>query len=119
MNPLRATASPDARAARAPSLIVAHGLSKTYATDDGGVLALQNIDFEIGDGEFVSVVGQSGCGKSTLLRVLAGLLPYTTGSVALNGRPLRGPSPDAATLRAAVSASTAGRQRPAGAASAA
>jgi NitT/TauT family transport system ATP-binding protein len=98
MKPLRAAASPDVSAASAPSLIVAHGLSKTYATDDGDVLALKNIDFEIANGEFVSVVGQSGCGKSTLLKVLGGLLPYTTGSVALNGKPLRGPSPDAAIV---------------------
>ena len=62
------------------------------------VTALKNLDFEIYDGEFVSVVGQSGCGKSTLLKVLAGLLPYTAGSVELNGKPLRGPSPEAAVV---------------------
>ena len=60
--------------------------------------ALKNLDFEIYDGEFVSVVGQSGCGKSTLLKVLAGLLPYTAGSVELNGKPLRGPTPEAAVV---------------------
>jgi NitT/TauT family transport system ATP-binding protein len=98
MKPLRAAASPDVSTAHAPSLIVAHGLSKTYVTGAGDVLALKNIDFEIANGEFVSVVGQSGCGKSTLLKVLGGLLPYTTGSVALNGKPLRGPSPDAAIV---------------------
>ena len=64
----------------------------------GEVTALKGLDFEIYDGEFVSVVGQSGCGKSTLLKVLAGLLPYTAGSVELNGRPLRGPTPEAAVV---------------------
>ena len=64
----------------------------------GEVTALKNLDFEIYDGEFVSVVGQSGCGKSTLLKVLAGLLPYTAGSVELNGKPLRGPSTEAAVV---------------------
>ncbi len=81
-----------------PALIAARGLSKTYATGAGEVVALKNLDFDIRDGEFVSVVGQSGCGKSTLLKVLAGLLPYTSGSVELNGKPLRGPSPEAAVV---------------------
>ena len=61
-------------------------------------MALKHLDFEIYDGEFVSVVGQSGCGKSTLLKVLAGLLPYSAGSVELNGKPLRGPSREAAVV---------------------
>ena len=98
MQPVRAAASSDIRADRASALIFARGLSKTYATSAGQITALKNLDFEIHEGEFVSVVGQSGCGKSTLLKVLAGLLPYSSGSVELNGKPLRGPSPDAAVV---------------------
>ena len=98
MKPMRAAASIDASADRAPALIQARGLSKTYVTGSGEVTALRSLDFEIYDGEFVSVVGQSGCGKSTLLKVLAGLLPYTAGSVELNGKPLRGPTPQAAVV---------------------
>ena len=93
-----ATASPENDAEQASALILARGLSKTYVTASGAVTALKNLNFEIYDGEFVSVVGQSGCGKSTLLKVLAGLLPYTTGSVELNGKPLRGPTPQAAVV---------------------
>jgi len=96
---LRAAASLYVDSDRAPALITARGLTKIYSTADAGsVTALKDIDFEIFDGEFVSVVGQSGCGKSTLLKVLAGLLPYTAGSVELNGKPLRGPSPEAAIV---------------------
>jgi NitT/TauT family transport system ATP-binding protein len=80
-------------------IISARALSKTYATAGGGdIAALANIDFEVFDGEFVSVVGQSGCGKSTLLKVLAGLLPYTSGSVVLNGKAVRGPSRETAMV---------------------
>jgi NitT/TauT family transport system ATP-binding protein len=92
-----AAASLDTDADRAPALILARGLSKTYVTASGAVTALKSLDFEIYDSEFVSVVGQSGCGKSTLLKVLAGLLPYT-GSVELNGKPLRGPTPETAVV---------------------
>jgi NitT/TauT family transport system ATP-binding protein len=96
---LRAAASIHVDSDRAPALITARGLTKIYSTADAGaVTALKDIDFEIFDGEFVSVVGQSGCGKSTLLKVLAGLLPYNAGSVELNGKPLRGPSPEAAIV---------------------
>jgi NitT/TauT family transport system ATP-binding protein len=98
MQPVRAAASPDIRADGASALILARGLSKTYATNAGQITALENLDFEIYDGEFVSVVGQSGCGKSTLLKILAGLLPYSSGSVELNGKPLRGPTPQAAVV---------------------
>jgi NitT/TauT family transport system ATP-binding protein len=98
MKPMRAAASLGTSADRAPALIQARGLSKTYVTGSGEVAALKSLDFEIYDGEFVSVVGQSGCGKSTLLKVLAGLLPYTAGSVELNGKPLRGPTPQAAVV---------------------
>ena len=92
-------ASPRAGVGHAVALIRACGLSKTYPTASSGeVTALQNLDFEIFDGEFVSVVGQSGCGKSTLLKLLAGLLPASAGTVELNGRPLCGPSPEAAVV---------------------
>jgi NitT/TauT family transport system ATP-binding protein len=100
MKPVRAApAFLQTSADSAQPLIIARGLSKTYDTAGADrVMALKNLDFEIYDGEFVSVVGQSGCGKSTLLKVLAGLLPYSEGSVELNGRPLRGPSPEAAVV---------------------
>ena len=61
-------------------------LSKTF----GDVVALRDIDISIEQGSFVSIVGPSGCGKSTLLRIVAGLLDYEHGSVALDGQAIHG-----------------------------
>ena len=52
-------------------------VSKTYAN---GLLAVRPTDFEIGAGEFITIVGPSGCGKSTLLRIVAGLVDTSTGT---------------------------------------
>jgi NitT/TauT family transport system ATP-binding protein len=99
MEAIRAVTAPlDPGPTPTPALIRARGMSKIYATGSGEVTALKGLEFEIRDGEFVSVVGRSGCGKSTLLKVLAGLLPLTAGSVALNGKPLRGPTREAAVV---------------------
>lgn len=98
MTSVRAAMSVEPRPDRGSALIAARGLSKSYLTKTGEVTALKSLDFEIYEGEFVAVIGQSGCGKSTLLKVLAGILPYTSGLVELNGKPLRGPSPEAAVV---------------------
>ncbi len=54
----------------------------------GSVDVLKDIDFSIGDGEFLVLVGPSGCGKSTLLGIIAGLGSLTTGSVLIDGQPI-------------------------------
>jgi NitT/TauT family transport system ATP-binding protein len=59
-------------------LISVTGVNKTY---QNGTVALDNISFDVGEQEFVSLVGPSGCGKSTLLRIVAGLGPITDGQV--------------------------------------
>jgi NitT/TauT family transport system ATP-binding protein len=67
-------------------------LLKEYRTQKGGTYrALNELDFEVAKGEFVSVVGPSGCGKSTLMKIVAGLIPYSSGSVAINGFAVKGP----------------------------
>ena len=66
-------------------------VSKEYATADGPLRALDRISLEIGDGEFVSIVGTSGCGKSTLMLITAGLVPQTSGSVRIAGAEVRAP----------------------------
>ena len=70
------------------------GLGKTYSSHQGEVTALKGIDFKTHRREFVCVIGPSGCGKSTLIRILAGLEPYTSGQVLLDGEPVEGPCRD-------------------------
>jgi NitT/TauT family transport system ATP-binding protein len=87
----------DAAATRAPSagtLIVVSRLQKIYGGGADAVTALEDIDFSVADGEFLSIVGPSGCGKSTLLKILAGLLARTDGEALLNGTPIDGPRKD-------------------------
>ncbi|MGL4441021.1 MAG: ATP-binding cassette domain-containing protein, partial [Bosea sp. (in: a-proteobacteria)] len=60
-------------------------LSLTFATNDGPVYALSNIDLAVRKGEFVSFIGPSGCGKTTLLRVIADLEQPSEGQISING----------------------------------
>jgi len=64
----------------------------------GALLALSEFHFAAESGKFICVVGPSGCGKTTLLNVLAGLVNPTSGSVLLNGEPVRGPGRDRAMV---------------------
>jgi len=81
--------------APAPILIEAHDLNKVYETADGEeVTALADVSFSIREGEFVCIVGRSGCGKSTLMKIMAGLLDCTSGSIAINNKPITAPSVD-------------------------
>lgn len=61
-----------------------------YHTKNGEIIALQNVNLNIADQEFVSIVGQSGCGKSTLLSLISGLLKPTKGEIKVNGNPVDG-----------------------------
>ena len=77
----------------AQCLVRIAGLQKIYKTRDGNdIHALKDIDLDIRDGEFISIVGPSGCGKTTLLKILAGILRRTSGDVTMAGRSLSGPS---------------------------
>jgi NitT/TauT family transport system ATP-binding protein len=59
---------------------------------------LNNVSFEMYEGEIVSVVGLSGCGKTTLLRIIGGLLDPDAGSIRVDGRPVSGPGLDRAIV---------------------
>lgn len=77
-----------------PQKLVLRGVGKSYAQDGGAVRALDAIDLEVAEGEFVCLVGPSGCGKSTLLALVAGLERPDQGEVLADGRPVTGPGRD-------------------------
>jgi len=78
-----------------PESIRIDRLCKVYRSRDGtDVEALRDVFFTVKQGEFVSIVGQSGCGKSTLLKILAGLLPRTSGALSIEGQEVDGPRRD-------------------------
>ena len=68
-------------------------LGKVFERDGESVAALEDINLDVTEGEFICIVGPSGCGKSTLLNVLAGFLPSTSGSVTIDGEAVSGPDP--------------------------
>lgn len=65
-----------------------------FSSSRGEVTALEDIDLDIGRGEFVTIAGPSGCGKSTLLKVISGLTRPSRGEVSLNGSVVTGPRQD-------------------------
>jgi ABC-type nitrate/sulfonate/bicarbonate transport system ATPase subunit len=62
-----------------------------YHADGNSVAALEDINLDIANGEFISIVGPSGCGKSTLLNVMGGFLSPSTGAVMIDGEAVTGP----------------------------
>jgi NitT/TauT family transport system ATP-binding protein len=68
------------------SAVSVKGVTKEFK---GGTVALQGIDLEIEQGEFISLIGPSGCGKSTLLRIVGDLIEPSQGTVTVNGKPAR------------------------------
>ncbi|MEM1062723.1 MAG: ABC transporter ATP-binding protein [Planctomycetota bacterium] len=71
------------------------GLNKTYPTPNGGkAVIVDGFEVEIGEGEFIAIIGHSGCGKTTVLQMVAGLNPKTFGTISVAGREVSGPGPD-------------------------
>jgi len=60
--------------------------------------ALVDVSLSVSDGEFVAVVGPSGCGKTSLMNIVAGLLPYDSGTVSIDGKTVTGPGVDRAVV---------------------
>ena len=77
------------------SFLTVDDVTQIFPLDDGGrYVALKDIDLEIREGEFVSLIGHSGCGKSTLLNLLAGLAQASHGGILIDGREVTEPGPD-------------------------
>ncbi len=74
--------------------VALRGVSQGFADSRGGRLALDGVDLEVSEGEFVCVVGPSGCGKSTMLDLLAGHTRPLRGNVTVAGDVVTGPGPD-------------------------
>lgn len=67
-------------------ILEVQNICKTYQAKNGEVKALNNINFSVEKGEYISIIGPSGCGKSTLLSIIAGLEPKTDGEIYIEGK---------------------------------
>ena len=74
-------------------IVSVRSVHKTYP---GGIEALNNISLDVPECKLTTLLGPSGCGKTTLLKIIAGLLPASSGEVVVEGRPVTGPGPERA-----------------------
>jgi len=83
-----------------PGKLIATGVVVEYwlARSESIFTAVDGVDLEIGDGEFVAIVGPSGCGKTTFLNAVDGLLPIAGGSLTLDGNEITRPGRDRAMV---------------------
>src|SRR6059058_5040405 len=77
-----------------PSKLAIEDVSKTFQAATGKVLALDHVNLQVNEGDFVCLVGPSGCGKSTLLNIIAGLEKPDRGQVFADGKPITQPGRD-------------------------
>ena len=71
----------------------AEHICMSFTREGESLPVLDDINFEVGDGEFLCLLGPSGCGKSTLLSIIGGFLSPTSGEVQIDGEIVRGPDP--------------------------
>jgi len=79
--------------ARGPKIQIQR-VAKSFGAPGRAMSALEEIDLDVAEREFVCLLGPSGCGKSTLLNIVAGFLVPTAGTVLVDGRPVSGPAPE-------------------------
>ena len=79
-------------------LLQVQSLAKIFSRQGKRVVALEDFDLTVEDGEFVAIVGPSGCGKSTFLHMLGGFEPISGGTMKLNGELVSKPGPDRGML---------------------
>jgi nitrate/nitrite transport system ATP-binding protein len=81
-----------------PSYLKIDHLDKSFSRGGQTTEVLKDINLDIEQGEYVSIIGHSGCGKSTLLNLIAGLTPVSFGAVLLENREVNAPGPDRAVV---------------------
>jgi NitT/TauT family transport system ATP-binding protein len=69
-------------------------VSLTFDTPKGKLKVVDDVTYDINDGDFIAVIGPSGCGKTTMMSMLAGFQKPTTGKVLFDGAPVNGPGPE-------------------------
>jgi NitT/TauT family transport system ATP-binding protein len=69
-------------------------VSVEFPTSNGPLTVIDDVSFDIRNGEFVSIIGPSGCGKTTMMSLVAGFAKPARGSVLLDGKPVAGPGPE-------------------------
>ena len=77
----------------AETIVEARGVGKSY---DGAVEALKDVNLMLPHGRLSTLLGPSGCGKTTLLKIIAGLIPPSSGEVWVKGKKVEGPGPERA-----------------------
>ena len=82
----------------APVMLQCSDIKKVYPTKKGVYVVLEDLQLNIREGEFISIIGHSGCGKSTLLTMIAGLNGISGGQIMVDGAPIRGAGPDRAVV---------------------
>ncbi len=83
------TLAPPPAAATAQPLLQVEGVTKRFGTAASGVVAVQDVSFDMRPGEFVSIIGPSGCGKSTLFGMIGGLVDGWQGTIRIAGAAMR------------------------------
>jgi NitT/TauT family transport system ATP-binding protein len=78
----------------APASIAFERVALEFPSSNGPVKVVDDVSYEIRQGEFVSIIGPSGCGKTTMMNMVAGFLQPTAGAVKVGGKPVAGPGPD-------------------------
>jgi len=73
-------------------------VNMSFVTKKGSFEALRNVNLDIREGEFITIIGHSGCGKSTVLNLIAGLLEPSSGLLFCAGREIAGPGPERAVV---------------------
>ncbi|PDT81964.1 ABC transporter ATP-binding protein [Sinorhizobium sp. BJ1] len=80
------TAPPTDNPHQAKSMVSLDSVTMAF----GAYVAVQDVNLKVSDGEFLAIVGPTGCGKSTILNAIAGLLKPASGTVSIDGQPVRG-----------------------------